>query len=202
MTAYDRQTHALIKNVDRASRASNSAEGAEERGRLGRPLLRPEGARGQRVELGSNRSGPQVRADVPTCTRRPRRCSKKLDAAGRRASLIRDDRNATMKSRAGLRPRPHGFGAGWPGQSSSGQRRSRHRRQLHPRRGPICIFGGVLKDGGAVGKFLHRREPADDRQPDRHPPQPRHAVFVGGVRPRRRTGHASPCRMPASVSCR
>ena len=26
MTAYDRQTHALIKNVDRASRASNSAE--------------------------------------------------------------------------------------------------------------------------------------------------------------------------------
>ena len=26
VTAYDRETHALIKNVDRASRASNSAE--------------------------------------------------------------------------------------------------------------------------------------------------------------------------------
>ena len=38
VTAYDRQTHALIKNVDRASRASNGAEVQEERGWLGRHL--------------------------------------------------------------------------------------------------------------------------------------------------------------------
>ena len=73
VTAYDRQTHALIRNVDRASRASNSRRGAEERRRLGRPLFRPEGAGGQGSELGSDRSGAQVRADVPRSMRRRRR---------------------------------------------------------------------------------------------------------------------------------
>ena len=40
MTAYDRETHALIRNVSRASRASNRSPSSEEPGRIGRHLFR------------------------------------------------------------------------------------------------------------------------------------------------------------------
>ena len=49
-------------------------------------------------------------------------------------------------------------------------------------------FGGILKDSGAIGAFLHRREPARiDSQRDSS--QPRYALFVGPLRPRRGAGH-------------
>ena len=75
VTAYDRQTHALIRNMAARQPLVADPRDAEERRRLGRPLLRPEGAGGQGSELGADRPGAQVRADVPRSTRRPRRCS-------------------------------------------------------------------------------------------------------------------------------
>ena len=45
-------------------------------------------------------------------------------------------------------------------------------------------FGTMVKRTAASAKFNHRREPASDRQADRHPPQPRHALFLRRVRPR------------------
>ena len=77
VTAYDRETHALIKNMPRASRSSHNSGAAEERRRLGRHLSWPGGAGGQGCELGADRSGAQVRTDVPRSTRRPRHCSKR-----------------------------------------------------------------------------------------------------------------------------
>ena len=56
VTAYDRETHALIRNMTRASRASNSRGSAEECGRLRRRLFRPEGTGGQGGQLGTDRS--------------------------------------------------------------------------------------------------------------------------------------------------
>jgi hypothetical protein len=46
VTAYDRETHALIKNVNRASRASNNTEGEKERGRVRGHLFRAQCSRG------------------------------------------------------------------------------------------------------------------------------------------------------------
>ena len=56
VTVYDRETHALIKNVDRASRASQQRRSEEERRRIGRSLFRPEGAGRQGIQLDSDRS--------------------------------------------------------------------------------------------------------------------------------------------------
>ena len=75
VTAYDRQTHALIQQHAARQPLLADPRDAEERRRLGRRLLRPEGAGGQGEQLGADRPGPQVRADVPRSTRRPRRCS-------------------------------------------------------------------------------------------------------------------------------
>ena len=50
-------------------------------------------------------------------------------------------------------------------------------------------FGGILKDSGAHREILASPRTGADRQSDRHPSQPRHALFVGRVRPRRGTGH-------------
>ena len=55
VTAYDRVTHALIRNMPRASLVANSRN-VEECRRLGRGLLRPAGAGRQRVKLGADRS--------------------------------------------------------------------------------------------------------------------------------------------------
>src|SRR5262249_22621611 len=52
VTAYDRETHALIKGVDRASRAS-SRRASEERRRFGGHLFRTGSAQGEGVELGA-----------------------------------------------------------------------------------------------------------------------------------------------------
>ena len=65
VTAYDRQTHALIKNMPRASRSSQIPGTAEERRRLRRHLLWASGTGGQGCKLGADRSGAEVRTDVP-----------------------------------------------------------------------------------------------------------------------------------------
>ena len=59
---------------------------AEERRRLDRRLLRPEGAGRQGVELGADRSGAQVRADVPALRADEGAVRQDVEAAGRRAS--------------------------------------------------------------------------------------------------------------------
>ena len=64
-TVYDRETHALVRNMPSASRASISSGHPEECRRLGRCLFRSEGAGGQGSQLGADRSGAQVRVAVP-----------------------------------------------------------------------------------------------------------------------------------------
>ena len=56
VTAYDRETHALIRDMPRASRSLTDSGDAEERRRFGRRLLWPAGAGGQGGELGADRS--------------------------------------------------------------------------------------------------------------------------------------------------
>ena len=62
-------------------------------------------------------------------------------------------------------------------------------------------FGNLVKEGG-FGQFIPSPGAGGDRQPDRHPAQSRYALFVGGVRPRRRAGDDRRCPTPASGSCR
>ena len=52
----------------------------------------------------------------------------------------------------------------------------------------------ALKEDG-FGKFEHHRELSPDRRPNHHSAKPRHALFRGGVRSRRRTGdvHTARC---------
>ena len=66
---------------------------------------------------------------------------------------------------------------------------------------PTCTWRNQSSKA-ASAKLEHRREPASDRQPDRHPAQPRHALFVGGVRPRCGAGDDHAARRRASASCR
>ena len=61
VTAYDRETHALIRNMPRASRSSQIPELAEERRRLDRRLFRTGSTCGQGGELGADRPEARVR---------------------------------------------------------------------------------------------------------------------------------------------
>ena len=97
MTAYDRQTHALIKNVDRASRASNSAEVQKNANGSVDLYFGPKAPAGKESELGSDRSGPQVRTDVPTVRADKALFEKAWKLPDVEQVSIRDDRNATMK---------------------------------------------------------------------------------------------------------
>ena len=72
---------------------------AEERRRLRRHLFRPGGAGGQGCELGADRSGAEVRTDVPPLRADQGTVRKGLGAAGCRASLVRDDRTTVNQSR-------------------------------------------------------------------------------------------------------
>ena len=83
VTAYDRETHALIKGVDRASRASNAADLREERRRLGRRVVRTEGAGRQGIELGPDRPRSPLRAHVPVLCADQGVVRQGVDVAGR-----------------------------------------------------------------------------------------------------------------------
>ena len=63
------------------------------------------------------------------------------------------------------------------------------------------VFTGVVAQGG-FGKFFHTRQltPIDDHVVMRA--EPRHALFGGRVRPRRRAGDDHAARTRASGSCR
>ncbi len=82
-TVYDRDTHALVRNMDRASVASITDGRREEPGRLGRRLFRAQGAGRQGEELGADRPEPRVRADVPALWAGEAAVRQELEAARR-----------------------------------------------------------------------------------------------------------------------
>ena len=81
LTAYDRQTHALIKNVNRASRASNNSE-VKKNADGSVDLPGSEAPSRQRVKLDSNRSSSQVRGDVPSLCADEGAAPEELETAG------------------------------------------------------------------------------------------------------------------------
>ena len=85
-------------------------------------------------------------------------------------------------------------------QSPSGRHHSRHRRQFRPRR-VRSVFRRHPEGQRGDRKVPAPPRAGADRQADRHPPQPRHALFVCRVRSRCRTGddHAAGCRQAFHV---
>ena len=83
LTAYDRDTHALIKNVDRASRASNASEVKKNADGSVDIYVGAEGACRAGIELDTDRPGPQVRADVPSLRPEEGILRQGVEAAGR-----------------------------------------------------------------------------------------------------------------------
>ncbi len=81
LTAYDRETHALIKNVDRASRASNSAEVQRNADGSIDVYVGSEAPPGQQANWIPTRSGSQVRADVPSLRAKARIFRQEMEAA-------------------------------------------------------------------------------------------------------------------------
>ena len=98
VTAYDRQTHALIKNVDRASRASNSAEVQKNADGSVDLYFGPKAPAGKEIELDSNGSCPQVRADVPPLRPDQGAFRQGVAAAGRREGELRLKHAANVQS--------------------------------------------------------------------------------------------------------
>ena len=88
-TAYDRETHALIRDMPRASRSSQVSDLAEERRRIGRHLFRTAGAAGQGSELGADAAGPPVRGDVPPLRAGEGVLRQAMGVAGHRADVDR-----------------------------------------------------------------------------------------------------------------
>ena len=83
VTAYDRETHALIKGVDRVSRASNAADLEKNADGSVERVVRAEGAGRQADELGPDRSRPPLRTDVPALRPDQGFVRQGLDAAER-----------------------------------------------------------------------------------------------------------------------
>ena len=80
-TAYDRQTHALIRHMDHASRSSQLPDLAKNPDGSTDIWFGPEAAGGTRGELDPDRPGPRLRGDVPplrahegAASTRPGRC--------------------------------------------------------------------------------------------------------------------------------
>ena len=92
VTAYDRANPRAHQERRSRQPRVEQRRGAEERGRLGRSVFRSEGTGRQGVELDSDRSGPQVRTDVPALRADQGAFRQSVEAAGCRAGLIRDDR--------------------------------------------------------------------------------------------------------------
>ena len=107
-------------------------------------------------------------------------------------------RTKLMLVAAALGASPRSAGAG----ADAGGRRCQSPSTTSSAPSPISISAASSRMRRRSAKFIHRREPARDRQPDRDPPQPRHALFVGGVRSRRRAGddHAAGRRQALHVA--
>ena len=97
VTAYDRQTHALIRNMARAEPLLADSRDAEERRWLDRRLFRPRGAEGQGVELGADGFKARLRADVP-----PLCADKGVLRQGLGAARRRTDRGAVKRDAMSL----------------------------------------------------------------------------------------------------
>lgn len=143
VTAYDRQTHALIKNVTRASRASNNAEVQKN----------PDGS----VDL---YLGPQAPAGkeanwIPT------------DPAGQFELMFRlYAPTKALFDKAWTLPDVEKMASTEPSRSLQDAAPSGPQGSTTPvtpdnfaRAESDLYFGNIVKDGG-LGKFVHRREPA------------------------------------------
>ena len=89
-TAYDRETHALIKNASRASRSSQVPDLEKNCRRIDRYLLRADGAGWQGDELGAHRRQPPIRGDGAPVRAGKGAVRQDLAATGHReSSMIR-----------------------------------------------------------------------------------------------------------------
>jgi hypothetical protein len=82
-TAYDRQTHALIKNMPRVSRASNAAEVHKNTDGSVDIYVGPKTPPDKGNELGADRSAARLRANVPLLGAEEGVLREDLGAAGR-----------------------------------------------------------------------------------------------------------------------
>ena len=80
------------------------------------------------------------------------------------------------------------------------RRRARHRRQFHPRR--IRLVLRRPRQRWRFWEVLPIAASRRRRQPNRHSPEPRHALFLRRVRSRCRSGDDHAAGRRASVSCR
>ena len=96
LTVYDRHAHALVKNVDRASRASNSAEVKKDADGSVDIYLGPKAPAGE-FELDSDRPGSQVRANVPPVRAEEGVLRQGVGAPGPREGRRRNHRSKAMK---------------------------------------------------------------------------------------------------------
>ena len=186
-TAYDRATHALIRNQPHSSRASTTPGLAEKRRRLGGRLFRPESAGGQGVELGADQRGRKVRSPVSPLRTREAVLRQDVGAAGHREDrlrklIVKTQRHVFDRVALALRRQQPPVA-----QTTPTRRRPGHRRQLHPRR-DRHVFRRSRVERRRLRQVRAPPRTGADRQPDRHPDEPRHALFGGGVRPRCRTG--------------
>jgi hypothetical protein len=88
-TAYDGDTHALIRNMQWASRSSQTPRFAEERGRVRRPLLQSQSAVGQGIELGSHQRRGKIRSPLPSLWATEAPLRQDLEAARHREDQLK-----------------------------------------------------------------------------------------------------------------
>ena len=88
-TVYDRDTHALIRNMQWPSRSSQTSGLQEERRRLRRPLLRPQSPRRQRIQLGSHRPKRKIRSALPLLRAPEAAVRQDMEAAGHREDELK-----------------------------------------------------------------------------------------------------------------
>ena len=129
------------------------------------------------VTLAVQHADPGADGRRTGCRRRPVRSSWSCASIGRRP---------TRSMGNGSRLRLFGRATTSGGGSGPGRRRSRHARKFRSRR--ERPLSRQSRQGGRHRQAVPSPGAGGDRQPDRHPAQPRYALFVGSVRPRRRAG--------------
>ena len=184
-TVYDRATHALIRDQPYSSRASTTPELAEERRQLRGRLFRPQGSGGQGIELGADQRRRNVRSAVSSLRPGEGVLRQTMGAAGHRTGSIVSAMEVAVK-RVGVAI--VFLSAAMTAVVAQGNKpRARHGRQFRPRQ--IRHVFREYGQGRRVRKISASARAGHDRKPDDYPAQPGHALFVCGVRPRRRAGH-------------
>ena len=89
LTAYDRETHALIRNMPRASRSSQIPEMQKNADGSVDVYLGPAAPVGKEFELGADRSQAWLRTDVPRLCADQSALRKDVEAARRRENELR-----------------------------------------------------------------------------------------------------------------